>query len=251
MYSMNCRIRYSETDSDGKLSMNGLLRLFQDVGYNHAIDRNLGQEYTKRTRCTWYLLSWQICGINMPKAGEQVTVSTYIYDYQASLAYKSIELRDCDGKLLAVGDTRWVYMDIDKQEPAIAPDGQWLETDFGAKAEMPPMSRRIQVPNDMKIAEKEYVKPYLIDTNGHANNVRLTELAMSICGADSGCSMLRAEFKKQVKKDIFIYPYTAEKENGIVTVFKDEKGEILSAFEFNKIQCRQEVNNERVFEFKI
>lgn len=232
MYSMNCRIRYSETDMTGRLSMNGLLRLFQDVGYNHAIDRNLGMEYTKRTGCTWYLLSWQICSINMPFAGEQVTVSTYIYDYQASLAYKSIELRNADGSLLAVGDTKWVYMDIDRQEPAEAPDGQWLDTDFGKKAEMPPVSRRIEVPADMRMVEKTYVKPYLIDTNGHGNNVKLTELAMSISGADSGCTTLRAEFKRQVRKETYIYPYIAGRENSVVTVFKDEKGETLSVFEF-------------------
>lgn len=232
MYSMNCRIRYSETDMTGRLSMNGLLRLFQDVGYNHAIDRNLGMEYTDKTRCTWYLLSWQICSIDMPYAGEQVTVATYIYDYQASLAYKSIELRDLKGRLLAVGDTKWVYMDIDKQEPSEAPDGQWLDTDFGEKAQMPPMSRRIEVPKDLKITEKKFIKPYLIDTNGHANNVKLTELAMSVSGADSGCQTLRAEFKRQVRRDTYVYPYVAEKENSVVTVFKDEKGEALSVFEF-------------------
>ena len=97
---------------------------------------------------------------------------------------------------------------------------------------MPKASRRIEVPNDMRMAEKAYVKPYLIDTNGHGNNVKLTELAMSISGADSGCVMLRAEFKRQVRKETFIYPYIAGRENGVVTVFKDEKGETLSVFEF-------------------
>lgn len=232
MYSMNCRIRYSETDRDGRLSMNGLLRLFQDVGYSHATDRNLGMDYTKRTRCTWYLLSWHICSMDMPAAGEQVTVSTYIYDCQASLAYKSIELKSTDGRLLAVGDTKWVHMNIDRQEPEDAALGQWPDTDFGDKAEMPKASRRIEVPKAMTPAEKSYVKPYLIDTNGHANNVRLTELAMSISGADAGCEILRAEFKRQVSRDTFVYPYIADKENGVVTVFKDEKGEVLSVFEF-------------------
>lgn len=242
MYNMNCRIRYSETDMNGKLSMNGLLRLFQDIGYNHAIDRNLGMEHTEKTRCTWYLLSWHILSIEMPSAGENVTVSTCIYDYQASLAYKSIELRDTKGKLLAVGDTKWVYMNIDKQEPAAAPDGQWLDEDFGQKTEIilpagiPPVSRRIQVPkekpNEFQLIEKTYVKPYLLDTNGHANNVKLTELAMSISGADAGCDMLRAEFTRQVRKDTYIYPFIAEKENGVVVEFKDETGNLLTVFEF-------------------
>jgi medium-chain acyl-[acyl-carrier-protein] hydrolase len=212
--------------------MNGLLRLFQDVGYNHALDRDQGSAYTERTRCTWYLLSWQICRIEMPEAGDYVTVSTHIYECKASLAYKSIEMRDVNGKLLAVGDTKWVYMNIDNQEPAVSNKNEWPESDFGGKTEIPPVPRRIYIPDIMEMREKEYVKPYLIDTNGHANNVKLTELAMSVSGADAGCETLRAEFKKQVAKDTYIYPYVAENNGETVTVFKNEDGEIMAVFSF-------------------
>ena len=75
MYEISCNVRFSETDRSGVMSMNGLLRLFQDVGYAHALERGFGLEFTKRTRCTWYLLSWQIEAFRMPAAGEHITLS--------------------------------------------------------------------------------------------------------------------------------------------------------------------------------
>ena len=80
MYEMSCKVRFSETDRNGVMSMNGLLRLFQDVGYAHALERGFGLEYTGRTRCTWYLLSWQIEAFRMPRAGEEITLRTCIYE---------------------------------------------------------------------------------------------------------------------------------------------------------------------------
>lgn len=242
MYTMEARIRLSETDRAGKLSMNGLLRLFQDCGYSHAQDRNFGLEYTKRTNCTWYLLSWQIHALNMPFVGETVQIRTCIYDKQASLAYKSIAMYNAAGECLAVGDTMWVYMNVLRQEPSEPSGESWLPEDFGEKMEpsvFPVLSRRISVPQNfcgMESMEPCRISPFLLDTNGHANNVRLTELAMRLCGADDGCRHLRAEFKRQIKADSTVYPFMKRtEENGnIVVVFRDGKEEMLSVFEFGR-----------------
>ncbi|MGN1186891.1 MAG: acyl-[acyl-carrier-protein] thioesterase [Lachnospiraceae bacterium] len=255
MYEMPCRIRFSETDKSGRLSMNGLLRLFQDCGYNHAIDRGYGLKYTERTHCTWYLLSWQIEAHRMPLVGEEVVMRTCIYDMQASLARKSIAMYDGSGECLATGDTMWVYMDVYKQEPVepkdipgreVQNDGEegtqegWLPEDYGDKIPMSVRSRRIIVPDDVMALKPCRVNSYLIDTNGHANNVRLTELAMSLTNADGGdCIQLRAEFKKQVKADSMIYPYIKESHhndsNVITAAFRDEYGNTLTVFEFTRL----------------
>ena len=243
MYTMEARIRLSETDRTGRLSMNGLLRLFQDCGYSHAQDRNLGLEYTQKTHCTWYLLSWQIFALRMPMVGETVRIETCIYDRRASLAHKSIAMYNAAGERLAAGDTMWVYMDVLDQQPAEPSKEAWLPEDFGERLDLPPMPRRIIVPQDCRVMEPCRVQPYLLDTNGHANNVRLTELAMRLCGADAGCTRLRAEFRKQVRADGIICPAVKERtamQKGeeaasTVVVFRSEEGEmgeILSVFEF-------------------
>ena len=254
MYEMPCRIRFSETDRSGRLSMNGLLRLFQDCGYNHAIDRGYGLKYTEKNHCTWYLLSWQIEAHRMPLVGEEVVMRTCIYDMQASLARKSIAMYDGSGECLATGDTMWVYMDVNKQEPVEPKDSPcrnqrdeaengiqegWLPEDFGDKIPMSVRSRRIIVPDGVTALKPHRLNSYLIDTNGHANNVRLTELAMSLTDADAGdCIQLRAEFKKQVKADSLIYPYIKESHHNdsivITAAFRDECGNTLTVFEFIK-----------------
>lgn len=266
MYELSCRVRFSETDRNGVMSMNGLLRLFQDVGYAHALERGFGLEYTRRMRCTWYLLSWQIEAFNMPRAGEEITLRTCIYDMRASLAHKSIAMYDSAGNCLAVGDTMWVYVNVDRQEPC-EPDEDtaagWTPEDFGDRivesckigAGAIPMSRRIRVPADGKRLDDCVAEAYILDTNGHANNVRLTELAMRLAGADNGsCVRLRAEFKEQVKAQSVICPILKTDiidggDGAGVTVvntmaFKDTAGNVNAVFEFAVVKDDEQDNQQ-------
>lgn len=240
MYEMTCRIRFSETDKTGRLSMNGLLRLFQDCGYEHALDRGFGSDFTRRTHCTWYLLSWEIEALDMPYAGEEVVLKTFIYDMQESLAKKSIAMYDRRGRCLAKGDTVWVYMNIERQEPSLLQEyaDRWLPEDFGDRTDESTMRRRILIPQDGVMLTPCKINDYLLDTNGHANNVRLTELAMSIAGADDGrCRILRAEFKSQVEEGSTIHPYMRKDYHNnsmaITVVFCGERRIPKAAFYFS------------------
>lgn len=252
MYEFGCRIRFSEIDKSGRLSMHGLLRLFQDCGYNHAVDRGLGLEFTRKTNCTWYLLSWNIVKFEMPYVGQEVIIKTCIYDMQASIAKKSIAMYGTDGRMLAYGDTMWAYMDVSKMQPSIPDAGLWLQTDFGSKIELKRelvqasdekyeeylekiKSKRLRVIGQLKEIVTYPVTDYLLDVNEHANNVRLTELAMQAINVDYGCSHLRAEFKSQVKQNTDIHVWVSDKaENGSknrLVVFKSDSNEVMAVFE--------------------
>ena len=47
MYAFDSRIRYSETDSEGRLTLNALLNYFQDCSTFHSEDVGLGIGYMK------------------------------------------------------------------------------------------------------------------------------------------------------------------------------------------------------------
>ena len=47
MYAFDSRIRYSETDSEGELTLNALLNYFQDCSTFHSEDVGLGIGYMK------------------------------------------------------------------------------------------------------------------------------------------------------------------------------------------------------------
>ena len=52
-YEFNSRIRYSELDEDGKLSVNGLVNYFQDVSTFQSEKLGVGVEYLKKRRQAW------------------------------------------------------------------------------------------------------------------------------------------------------------------------------------------------------
>lgn len=234
MFEMRCRIRYSEIDYTGRLSMSGLLRLFQDCGYEHARLRRLDFSYTEKTRCTWYLLSWHIHAYKMPRVGEDVVLKTCVYGSGGSIARKSIQLFDASGRLLAAGDTLWVYMNVDTQQPAEQPEGLWPERDYGVPVKLPDNSRRIVVKGEKTPLPPLTAPMTLIDTNDHANNVKLTELAMQLCGMELSSQALRAEFKQQVVAGMTLLPVFSEDAEQRYLVMKNEAGETMANFSFRK-----------------
>ena len=60
MYTFDARIRYSETNRDGVLSLEGLLDYFQDASTFHSEDLGVGIGYLKKEHLVWVLSSWQI-----------------------------------------------------------------------------------------------------------------------------------------------------------------------------------------------
>ena len=60
MYQFDSRVRYSETDEQGRLSVTGILNYLQDCSTLQSEDIGLGIEYLKKTRHAWWLSSWQI-----------------------------------------------------------------------------------------------------------------------------------------------------------------------------------------------
>ena len=59
MYTFESRIRYSETDSEGKLTMAALINYFQDCSTFQSEDLGLGVECLNREHLVWVLSSWQ------------------------------------------------------------------------------------------------------------------------------------------------------------------------------------------------
>ena len=57
MYAFDSRIRYSETDSEGYLTLDALLNYFQDCSTFHSEDVGLGIGYMKEIGQVWVLSS--------------------------------------------------------------------------------------------------------------------------------------------------------------------------------------------------
>ena len=60
MYQFHSRVRYSETDEYGRLSVTGIINYLQDCSTFQSEDIGRGVSWLKSRNRAWWLTSWQI-----------------------------------------------------------------------------------------------------------------------------------------------------------------------------------------------
>ena len=236
MYEMETRIRFSETDETGKLSMSGLLRLFQDCGYFHAVARGQGHTVDDGRTHTWYLLNWRIETLRMPCCAEPVRVATWIYAEGGSVAKKQVMLYDAAGEVLARGDTLWAYIDIATGTPALPPKGVWKPEDYGARIPLVWPLRRVKpiAPGAEGVITLplDRVDGRMLDINRHANNVLFTEYALSLAAMQTPVRHLASEFLRQAKAGETLCPCLLRDGGGVTVSVMSRTGDVFALFRF-------------------
>lgn len=216
MVTADGRVRYSETDSTSSLSMSGLLRLLQDLNYLAVEDAGRGIGYQTAHRAAWYLLSWDVRLVAPPRLSDEYRFSAAFYRRTGSLAKKYMTLESPGGRLFATADTRWAFVDTVTGEPLPCPPDYFGDDPLTAPPADEGHGARIRLPRGATPLAPLTVGACLIDENGHANNVRLTELAMTLAGFDTGCRRLRAEFLRQTREGDRLTPVLSASDAGIV-----------------------------------
>lgn len=237
MYSFNSRIRYSETDSKGKLSLEGLLDYFQDCSTFHSEDLGLGVEYLKENKMVWVLSSWQIEIDRFPNLAENVSIGTFPYDFKGCFGYRNFFLADENGGYLAKANTMWTLLGTENFRPLHPTEIMLKQYVLEEKLPMDNVGRKIAMPEGAVEQEPVVVRKQHLDTNNHVNNVQYVCMAMDFLPEGFTVSKMRAEYKKQALLHDVLIPYVAcEKgendwEKWIVSM-RDTKGDIYVNVEF-------------------
>ena len=69
MYRLDSRIRYSETDEEGFLTMTGIINYFQDCSTFQSEDCGAGLEFLKNEHRAWLVSSWRIIAGSASRLG--------------------------------------------------------------------------------------------------------------------------------------------------------------------------------------
>ena len=77
MYEFKSRVRYSEIDHRGTMTLPALINYFQDSSTFHSEEAGLGMEHLKAEKKAWVLSYWQVIVERYPKLGEEITVGTW------------------------------------------------------------------------------------------------------------------------------------------------------------------------------
>ena len=232
MYTFESRIRYSETDSEGKLTMAALINYFQDCSTFQSEDLGLGVECLNREHLVWVLSSWQIVVERYPRLCERVTVGTLPYDMKGFLGYRNFAMTDEAGHDLARAISLWSLLDTDTGKPRVVPSYMLEGYRLEEKLDMVYAPRKIIVPEQREEREPLVVRKHHLDTNHHVNNQQFIQMAMAYLPDAFTVGQVRAEYKKQAFLDNVLLPAVSEEENKVVVVLGDTAGKPYTIVEF-------------------
>lgn len=76
-YTIEGRIRYSEIDHHGTVTLPGIINYFQDCSAFQSEDIGVGRAKLAKKKRAWILSYWQVIVDRYPKMGEKITVGTF------------------------------------------------------------------------------------------------------------------------------------------------------------------------------
>lgn len=231
MYEFGGRVRYSEIDHTGKMTLPALINYFQDCSTFHSEEVGLGMGRLKADRKAWVLSYWQVIVDRYPKLGEHITTGTFPTEFKGLYGNRNFYMKGENGKQIACANSIWVFMDLEKGRPT-RPAKEHIEP-YGTEEplDMPYEGRKILMPENCEEMEPFPVRRYHIDTNEHVNNCQYVQMALEVLPREMSVRQLRVDYKKSAVLGDIIYPKVSRETDRAVAELCDGDGKPYAVVE--------------------
>ena len=227
MYTFDSRIRYSETDETGALSLLGVINYLQDCSTFQSEDIGLGVEYLEEKKRAWLLSSWRIVIDRYPVLGERIKIGTWATSSKGIYGYRDFVIMDQDGNYLVRAESIWLFCDTEKMVPVrvmpedVAAYGNEEALDLGKAP------RKILIPEEYEEGIPVTIATHHLDTNHHVNNAQYVDIAREAVPCTKMIKGIRADYKKAaVLGEILVPRVTKTGEDEWTVVLADEVCEV-------------------------
>lgn len=176
-FAEDFKVLECECDFRGELSMGGLLRLVQQVGTDQCMDLGMDDDFYVENKAV-FLLTRQAVKIYKPlRRGETVRLQTIGQAPQRAVYKRLTKIFDQTGELVAMADSRWVLVNTETwrimRRPPEGFPAQW-------QSDVPEvLEQQIQAPGETESVGQLCAQYSVCDTNGHMNNTRYADAALS------------------------------------------------------------------------
>ena len=199
MYSFHSRVRYSECDDAGRLSVMGMMNYLQDCSTFHSDTVGLGLETMRARNQGWILAAWYIEVDRLPAYGEGITVSTHCHEMGHLKALRNFSIADETGALVVRADSQWYLYDLAAARVMRIPEEQQRAYAHPEpRLAMGPMGRKIPVEGPATPATPVVATRQLLDTNHHVNNAQYVLIAQDAL-EELGCAAPLARLSVQYR----------------------------------------------------
>ena len=238
MYSFTGKLRYSECDAEGRMSILSMINYLQDASTFQCEELGIGVDFMRSRNRAWFLAAWNIFIPELPSFGADLKICTWPYQFKGIYGMRNFAITSPEGKPYVQADSQWFLMDYRNARPMrpapeeVGPLNRVAEPRMEG---MPPMERKLEVPSldgdaaavpgGVVQAEPVTVLTHHLDTNYHVNNAQYIDIARDAAEWEGKLTRLDAQYKKQAHLGDTIYPFVYRTENGCVTDLRDEAGE--------------------------
>ncbi len=232
MYTFNSRVRYSEIDGSGKISLDAIINYLQDCTTFHSEDVGKGIECLKKEHKVWILSSWQIVIDSYPLFGQNIIIGTQPYDFKRMLGFRNFVIMDENKKPMIKANSVWCLLNTDTGKPIRVGEEDISCYEVGEKLDMEYADRKILIPSGGQEKEAFWVRPHQIDTNHHVNNGEYVLMAREYIPQECRIRQVRAEYRNQAVLGDKMIPTVIAEEKGYVVVLSSENGSVYAVVEF-------------------
>lgn len=234
MYIFDSRVRYSEIEEDRSLSLFSAVNYFQDCSTFQSEDLKLGIEYLSNIQKAWWLISWQIDILKMPKLGDKIEVGTWAYGFKGMYGYRNFVIMSPQKEILVRADSSWVFMDLEKKRPArvIISDGEKYLSNEDKKLEMYNLDLKNDCDEKLLSESTFTVKKHLLDTYNHVNNAWYIQIARKALENDIDIKSVSVQYKNAATLGDLIQVKVFDINGDFKVELSDSKGKIYAAVFF-------------------
>ena len=151
----------------------------------HSASIGYGVLEIETKKRAWMLLDWKMKVIKRPKYNDEIKAETWSRKVERLYAYRDFQLKDKDGNIIAIGTSRWIFVDTDRRRPvrltADIADLYESETD---KSVFPEEIKDIEYEEDYIFKKEYYIQRRDIDINEHMHNLSYLDMAYEILPDD-------------------------------------------------------------------
>lgn len=234
MYSFNSRVRYSEVDKNRKMDLTSIINYFQDCSMFQSEDIGLGLNYLADKKRVWLLNAWQIVVNRYPTLGEEITTSTWAYDFKSMYGYRNFMIKDSNEEVAAVANSVWVYLDTETYYPIKVSEDEVRGYLAEEKYTMDYAPRKIELPKELTKLSSFPVIRSNIDTNNHVNNGQYIKMAEEYLPLGFQINQMRAEYKMSAVLGDIIVPYISKEDNKCTIVLSSTEDKPYTIIEFQQ-----------------
>lgn len=230
-YEFEGRVRYSEIDHRGTMTLPALINYFQDCSTFHSESVGLGMESLRKAKKAWVLSYWQIVVDRYPRLCEKIITGTFATEFKGLYGNRNFYMKDEAGTQIACANSVWVFMDLEKGRPA-RPSAEHIEP-YGTcpPLEMPYESRKIALPGQSEAGEPFPVRKYHIDTNEHVNNCQYVQMALEMLPGDIQVRQTRVDYKKSAVLGDMVFPRLSREADRTVVELCDAQENLYAVVE--------------------